>query len=414
MMTSRFFRFLCVLGISLTVSTCGAKDWVQWRGPNGNGIADANQEPPTAWNAGSSLWKVAVPGRGHSSPIVVGDVVYLQSADERNQVQAVIAFDKATGKKLGAIDVNKGGFPGRIHNKNTHASPTLACNGSSLFASFCNHDSVQLSSITLKGKIGWQKVVGPFKPGQYKYGYAASPAIYKDLVIVAADYDGGGYIAAFDQKSGTEKWNTKRPRKTSYSSPVVAKVAGKDQLLISGCDEVSSYDPASGRKLWSVEGTTMATCGTMVWDGDLVFASGGYPKSETIAVNAANGQVAWRNRSKCYEQSMLASGGSLYGVTDQGIAYCWNAASGNEAWKTRLGGPISASPVLANGLIYQSNERGTTWVFEATPTGYKEVSRNQLGDESFASPTIVDSRIYLRVTHREDGKRQEYLYCFGK
>ena len=158
----------------------------------------------------------------------------------------------------------------------------------------------------------------------------------------------------------------------------------------------------------------MATCGTMVWDGDLVFASGGYPKSETVCLRASDGRLVWRNDQKCYEQSMLAVDGYVYAVTDRGIAYCWRATDGREMWSSRLqGGAVSSSPILANGNIYFGNERGTFYVFKAQPTSFELVARNQLGQEAFATPTICDSRIYIRAAANSGSGRQETLYCIG-
>ena len=201
---------------------------------------------------------------------------------------------------------------------------------------------------------------------------------------------------------------------TSYSSPVVAHVADRDQLLISGCGKTTSYDPANGKQLWQCEGPAKATCGTMVWDGDLVFASGGYPEKETIAIRAdGSSEIVWRANEKSYEQSMLAHDGTLYAVNDTGIALCWDAKTGKLNWKERLSGPVSASPVLAGGNIYAADEKGTFYVFRADPEKFTLVSRNRLGDESFASPTIVNNQIFLRVAHGSGAERQEILYCIG-
>lgn len=242
-----------------------------------------------------------------------------------------------------------------------------------------------------------------------------SPILYGTTVIVAADYEKGGWIAAFDGKSGDEVWRTKRPFMLSFSSPVVADVAGREQLLISGCSLVASYDPQTGKPLWDVEATTMATCGTIVWDGDLIFASGGYPKPETVCIRAdGSKEVLWTNSQKCYEQSMMAVDGYVYCLTDKGVAYCWRGSDGEEMWKERLSGPVSASPVLVGDTIYQSNEGGTTFVFKANPERFEEVAVNRLGDESFASPAICGGRIYLRVADNSGNNRQEYLYCIGK
>jgi len=391
-------------------------DWLWWRGPNSNGVAAEGESPPTEWNETKNVvWKVPVPGRGHSSPIAVGDRVILSTADERAQIQSVVCFDRSTGRQLWKTDVSQGGFPAQIHKKNTHASPTVVSDGERLFAAFNNRDSVLLTALTLDGEQAWQITAGPYLPRKYKFGYAPSPLVYKNTVIVASEYEDPGYLAAFDRSTGREVWRTPRPKRNSFSSPIVGHVAGRDQLLISGGDLVSSYDPNNGRMLWSVPGTTNATCGTMVWDGNLVFASGGYPKKETIAVHAdGSSRVAWKNGQKCYEQSMLAYDGHVYAVNDSGIAYCWDAKSGQERWKTRLGGNISASPILAGGNIYAVNEGGTIFVFRATPDGYQPVAQNQLGDEAFATPAICGDQIFMRIARSARGSRQETLYCIGK
>lgn len=395
-------------------SAATSSDWRQWRGPNRNGIAADGQTPPTSWSDSENvIWKTKVPGRGHSSPTVVGDRIFLQSADEQDQVQFVLAFDRNTGDQIWKTDVSQGGFP-KTHNKNTHASPTVACNGTTLFASFVHHDAVHLYAFDLDGNEVWKQELGPFAPKSYQYGYAPSPTLYGSTVIVAADTDTGGFITARSQTDGTEVWTTERPGELSYSSPIITTIAGKDQLLISGGYKVRSYDPATGTENWSVAGATMATCGTMVWDGSMVFASGGYPKSETVGVRADTGQVVWRNGQKCYEQSMLAFGGHLYAVTDRSIAYCWDARTGDEKWKGRLSGSVSASPILAGGNIYLSNEDGTTYVFKGSSESFELIAENQLGDEAFATPTFCGNQIYLRVADSSGGSRQEYLYCVGE
>jgi hypothetical protein len=198
----------------------------------------------------------------------------------------VLGFDLATGKLLWKVDVSQGGFPERNHPKNTEATSTVASDGERLFATFFHHQKVELFCLGFDGKPLWRKVAGPFDPQRYEYGYAPSPLIYRDLVIVAGEYDGDSFLAAFDRKTGVEKWRQARPSNITFSSPVVAHAAGRDQLLLSGSNAVSSFDPATGKPLWSAPGTTAATCGTMVWDGDIVVASGGYPKAETIAFKA--------------------------------------------------------------------------------------------------------------------------------
>ncbi|MCA9074836.1 MAG: PQQ-binding-like beta-propeller repeat protein [Planctomycetaceae bacterium] len=399
----------------LSAATPEANDWPVWRGPQSNGIAQPNQKVPVQWSATKSvIWKTKIPGRGHSSPTVVGSRIFLATADEQRQQQGVLALDRQTGEQVWITEVSSGGFP-KQHKKNTQATATIACDGERLFTTFHNHEQITIACLSLDGDILWKKSAGRFHPQLYEYGYAPSPILYGDTVIVAADYEKGGWIAALDRNTGDEVWKTKRPSLLSFSSPVVANVAGREQLLISGCMLISSYDPKTGQPLWDVQATTMATCGTIVWDGDLVFASGGYPKPETVAVKAdGSKQIVWTNNQKCYEQSMIVAGGHVYCINDTGIAYCWRGSDGEEMWKERLSGPVSASPVLVGDTIYQSNEKGTTYVFKANPEKYEQVGMNQLGDESFASPAICGDRIYLRVAENTGNNRQEYLYCLGE
>jgi outer membrane protein assembly factor BamB len=178
--------------------------------------------------------------------------------------------------------------------------------------------------------------------------------------------------------------------KTTYSSPTIGFVAGREQLLISGANHIWSYDPATGKALWSAPGTSDVTAGTVVWDGDVVVASGGFPKAETVAVRAdGSGTVLWKNKQQCYEPSMLAYHGHVYALTDGGMLFCWRAADGKEMWKQRLKGPVDASPVLAGGNIYCANGHGTTFVFKANPAKFELVAENALGEEALATPAVA-------------------------
>ncbi len=395
-------------------------DWPWWRGPMRNGQVVANNSLPVKFSDDSHVvWRVPIPGRGHSSPVIVGDSIYLTTADEKSEVQSVLALDRKSGKPLWAQQLSQGGFPENNHAKNTEATPTPACDGQRLFATFFHHKAIHLTALDPKqGKTIWQKSVGVFNPKRYEYGYAPSPILYRQSVIVAAEHDGDSYIAAFRRDTGDELWRIKRPSSISFSSPSIGHVAGKDQLMISGQNMLVSYDPATGKQLWQAEGTTMATCGTAVWSGNIALASGGYPKSETIAVKAdGSGQVLWKNAQKCYEQSMIVANTSgedyLYALTDQGIAFCWKVSDGREMWKHRLRGPVSASPILSGGNIYWANEVGTMYVFAADPTRFNLLAENHVGEESMASPAVSRNQIFLRVAAGSGDKRQESLVCIG-
>ncbi|MFT5471476.1 MAG: outer membrane protein assembly factor BamB, partial [Verrucomicrobiales bacterium] len=285
---------IAILGFGTQQLLAADGDWPNWRGPTFNNVAPAGSSAPTAFNETLNVaWKTDIPGRGHSSPIVVGDRVILTTADESAQVQSVICLSRETGEQLWKTDVHTGNFEKKIHKKNTHASPTPAWDGERLIVSFFNGGMVKLTALTLEGKQIWQAQPGPYR-GKYGYGYAVSPLLHGSNVIVSSDFADGGFLVAFDRASGSETWRTPRAGTTSYSSPIITKAGGRDLVVISGDDKLASYDPATGQPVWSAAGTTKATCGTAVWDGDLIFASGGYPQKGTIAVNAQSGTVAWK------------------------------------------------------------------------------------------------------------------------
>ncbi len=392
-----------------------AADWSQWRGPGRNNIVPDGESVPTEWSGSKNvLWRTNVPGRGHSSPTVAGDLIVLTSADKRSQAQAVIGFDRYTGDQKWITPINRGGLP-KIHDKNTHASPTVATANGLFYATFCHHGKVEAVAVDEAGEVVWKQDVGPYRPKAFEYGYAASPTIYKNSLIVTASCDTSAWMKSLDLRTGRQLWQQQRPPVLNWASPIVAELAGREQLLISGGHMIAGYDPGSGRRIWSANCLTMATCGTCVWTDGIVIASGGYPDPETAAVAAdGSGRVLWTNRVKCYEQSLLCHERYVYALADNGVAYCWNAWSGKEMWKKRLNGPVSASPLLAGGKIYVPDEKGTMFVFRASPEKFQAVARNRLGDESFATPAAADNVLYLRVAHGRRDERQEVLYAIAE
>lgn len=390
----------------------GAADWPWWRGPERTGVAAANQSPPREWSETKNvLWKVKVPGRGHGSPTVVGEQVFLATADHEREVQSVLCFERGTGKKLWETVVHQGGFEKKGNKKTTLASATVACDGHRVFVNFLHDGAVYATALARDGAIVWQKKVTDYVVHQ---GFGASPGLYQSLVLVAADNQKAGALVAFDRGTGREVWKRERPKLPNYTSPIVLNVAGRDQLLFTGCDLVTSLDPLTGKPLWEIPGATTECVTSTVTDGKLIYTSGGYPKNHISAVVAdGSGKIAWENGARVYVPSLLVRDGYLYGVLDAGTAACWKCATGEEQWKGRLGGTFSSSPVLVNDTIYATNEEGRTYLFKASPKGFEQLGENQLGEEMFATPTICGSRIYQRVAVTTDGVRQEWLYCLG-
>ncbi len=389
-----------------------ATDWPAWRGPNGNGIAAPGQTPPVQWSETNNiLWKSPVPGRGHGSPTVVGDRIYLGTSDRTKQTQSVLCFERDTGKLVWQTEVHGGQPEAGKHSNSSAASATVACDGSRLFINFLNAGAVHTTALDMDGKVLWQRKVCDYVTHQ---GFGASPVLYETLVLVSADHRGGGVIAGLDRSTGQIVWSVPRPKIANYTSPTVVQASGRTQLVLGGCNLITSLDPLTGKKLWEVEGSTEECVTTAVSDGVRVFTSGGYPRNHTTAIVAdGSGKLAWQTNTRLYVPSPIVKSGHLYAVLDSGMAVCLKSETGEEIWKERLGGDFYASPVMVGDQIYASNLGGRTFVFEATPGRFKLIAENQLGDEAYATPAICGSRLYLRVAKRGDN-RQEFLYCVGR
>jgi outer membrane protein assembly factor BamB len=421
-------RLLSLLGLTLTLTvllageerrpepiTVAPSDWPWWRGPTRNGHADPNQKPPVKWSETENvLWKVPVPGRGHGSPIVVGDQVILATAENDRSTQSVLCFNRHTGKQLWQNDVHKDVVHQKGGNgKASMASATAATDGQRIFINFLSGPAVYTTALDRSGKQLWQTKVADYTLHQ---GFASSPAVFESLVLVTADNKGGtGVVAGLDRATGKLVWSQERPKYPNYASPIVLQVAGKEQLLVSGCKLVSSFEPRTGKRLWEIPGSTEETVTSTGTDGQHIFTSGGFPRSHVAAILAdGSGKVVWENTTKVYVPSMLVLQGYLYAVKDGGGAVCWKTDTGEKAWEARLDGAFTASPVLVGDVIYASNESGRTYLFKARPEKFELLGENQLGEESLPTPAICGGRIYLRVASQAKGNRQEWLYCVGK
>ena len=387
-----------------------ADDWPWWFGPNSDNVADPSQAPPVRWSETENvIWKVEVPGRGHGSPCLWGDRMFLPTADDEAEVQYIVCYERAGGKQLWRTEVHRGGFM-HSHGKGSHASSTPACDGRHVFMPFMVQDAVWLTALGLDGKIAWQKKLGAFKS---IHGFAPSPLVYKSLVIVTADSPEEAFIAAVHRGTGELVWKIERPeyKLGSYASPTVGHVAGRDQLLLHGPNKVYSYDPATGDLLWTCDGPSELTSNTMNLGRQLVYAAGGFPKKSLLCIRAdgtgdvTDTHVVWSTKGKtAYVTSMLLVDELLYMVEDRGEATCFEAATGKIVWQDELEGNFSSSPVLAGGHVYIANEAGVVHVFKAGRK-FEAVAQNDLADGGFATPVICGGRIYLRSLH--------YLYCLG-
>ena len=411
-MTEKFC--LIIFAIALTTSPAPADDWPWWRGPDRDGVAGAGQNPPLEIGEGKNVkWSADLPGRAHGSPAVVGDKVFIATATEDDdQIQSLVCLHRATGKLLWSTELHHGGYTQKSNKKASWASTSPACDGERVYLSLFSHDAVHASALDLNGKILWQTKITDYKIHQ---GYGASPALYENLVIVAADNKKDGALCALNRETGEIVWKVKRGPKENYPSPIILEAAGKTQLFLTGVNKVTSYDPLTGDVNWEVEGATTECVTSTVTDGTHIYSSGGYPKNHVAAYKAdGSGGPVWETKEKVYVPSMLIHGDHLYAVMDNGVAICWRAATGEEMWKQRLGGNYSASPVLVGDQIFAASESGEVYVFRADPKGLEVLATNKVGAEIFATPVICDSEIYLRIANYQGETRSEQLVCFGK
>lgn len=392
-----------------------SSDWPWWRGPNHDGSTASDAAPLTAFGGEKGVrWSVPIPGRGHGSACVAGDRVYLATADEETQIQAMHGFDRSSGKLLWTTVVHEKGLTQKINKKASWASVTPACDGERVYINFLSGDGVSTTALDLDGKQLWQTKITDYLEHQ---GYGSSPAIHGDLVIVSADNKGatGGAVCGLDRKTGEVKWRHARAALPNYASPIVLEVAGKTQLFLTGLEKVTSLDPLTGKVNWEIAGATTECVTTTPTDGKHIYSSGGYPKNHVAAIAAdGSGKVVWETNDRVYVPSMLVKDGRLYATMDSGVALCLDAATGKELWKGRLGGNFSASPVLVGDQIHAVSESGDYFIFKADPAGLEIVAKNKVGDEVFATPSIAGKQIFLRIADYEGEKRSERLVCFGE
>jgi hypothetical protein len=383
-----------------------ARYWTRWRGPSGQGLAVGSGYPDT-WSATENvLWRTAVPGRGHSSPIIWRNQILLTTAHNDGRV-SVLSFNRTTGRQEWEA-VSPDRTNEALHNKNSHASPTAVTDGQRVYASFGNKG---LMAVSMDGKVLWHRSLGTFN--NY-HGTAGSPLLYKDRLILYQDHaggsQGGAFVAAFDAASGKPLWRTPRDGTVGWGTPIAIRAGDRDEIVVSGQRQVVSYDPDSGRELWRCRGNTFEVIPTPVVGSGLIFCSSGRA-GPTLAIrpggsgDVTSTHLAWSSpRGSPFVPSPLLLEGQLYIVNDMAaIATSFEATTGKVLWQGRLGVArpegFSASPVAADGKIFFTNDDGETFVLRAGPA-FELIRVNALGSPVLASPALVDGRWYFR-TDRE-------------
>jgi len=389
-----------------------AKYWPRWRGPSGQGVVSTGTYTDTWSETKGVKWKVAVPGRGNSSPIVWRDRIFFSTAYDGGAKLSLLCYRRADGKLLWELQAPQDGLE-RVHAKNGHASATPVTDGERVYASFGPHGVMAAS---FDGKLLWHAPIG--RVDNY-HGTAGSPVLYKDTVIIY--HDGGhrfgermtgsealpSFVAAFDRKTGKVRWRTPRSATVGWGTSVVIRAGARDELVVCGQRKAVAYDPANGKELWTVSGLTFEVIPTPVVGHDLVFCSSGRA-GPTIAIrpggtgDVTSSHVAWSTpKGSPFVPSGVIAGDVLYLVNDmQSIVTAYEAKSGTLLYQGRLGEAkkegFSGSPVAVDGKVFITNDDGETFVLEAGRT-FKLLHVNQLGEATYASPALVDGRWYFRT-----------------
>jgi outer membrane protein assembly factor BamB len=387
----------------------GAKYWPVWRGPSGQGLVAGSGYPDTWSGTEGVLWKKPVGGRGHSSPIVWGDRIFLTTAYDGGRRLSLIAFRRTDGTPLWESFAPEGRTE-RAHQKNGHASATPATDGKLIYASF---GSRGLVAFDFNGKLAWHQDVGPI---DNYHGAAGSPLLYKNRLILFQDHSQGAFVAAFDARTGKPLWRAQRNASVGWGTPVAVRVGNRDEIVVSSQQAVTAYDPDTGKELWRCDGNSFEVIPTPVVGHGLVFASSGRV-GPTLAIrpggtgNVTRTHIAWVSpRGSPFVPSPLVHGDYLYTVNDmQSIATCFEAATGKLMWQGRLGVAqregFSASPVAVDGKVFFTNDQGETFVLRAGPK-FELLHTNRIGESVLASPALVDGRWYVRTDRN--------LFAIGK
>ena len=419
-----------------SVKDDAARHWPQWRGPLGTGVAP-HADPPVEWSEDKNIrWKVPLPGKGHSTPIVWGARIFVTAAipvgdssspptgrrpgahDNRTAVSrqqfVVLAIDRGDGRIIWQKVVRQSTPHEGGHYTGSYASASPVTDGERVYAFF---GSQGLYCLDWNGNIVWKKDFGDMHT-KHGHGEGSSPAVYGDTLVVNWDHEGPSFVVALDKRTGTQLWRRDRDEDSSWSTPIVVEHEGKPQVIISATKRIRSYDLVTGGEIWECGGLSQNVVASPVAADGMVYAGSSYEKRVMLAIrlNGAKGditgtdKVAWMlNRYTPYVPSPLIYENHLYFLRHyQGILTCLNGKTGRALYaRVRLLGirNVYASPVAAAGRVYITSQSGVTVVLRHGVSP-QVLGVNQLDDDFNASAALAGDELFLR------GER--YLYCLKK
>jgi outer membrane protein assembly factor BamB len=422
------------------------QDWPSFRGQDASGVADG-QHPPSTWDVtkGTNVrWKTAIPGLGHSCPIVSGDRVFVTTAvsgdpdpkvrvgnygdvdsvnDTSKHRWQLLCLDRDTGKVLWDWTAFEGVPKVKRHLKGSQANCTPVTDGKRVVACF---GSEGLYCYDFAGKLLWQRDLGALDSSfaidvKYEWGFGSSPILYEGLVILQCDLGKDSFLAAYRLEDGSRAWLTPRDEIPSWSTPTIWHHARRTELVTNAAQYARGYDPGTGQELWRLAKKSEVTIPTPVVGRDLVYiTSGNRPIQPIFAIRpGASGdislkpdedrseRIAWsRLRGGPYMTTPILYGKYLYTCGNGGMVTCYEADTGKEIYKERLGGvSYTASPVAADGRIYFLSEQGQVRVVQAGPH-FQLLAVNEIGDVCMATPAISRGTLFVRSQH--------FLFALGQ
>jgi outer membrane protein assembly factor BamB len=412
-------------------------NWPSFRGPGASGVADG-QAPPATWDARAGRnvrWKTPLPGLGLSCPVVWGERVFVTTAvgekgaplrtglygdvepveDRSEHAWKVYCLDARTGRVVWERTARSGVPTVKRHPKSSHANSTPATDGKHLVAFF---GSEGLYCYDLAGRLLWQKDLGVLAAGwfydsTYEWGFGSSPVLYRDRVLIQCDVGKGSFLAAFRLADGQELWRTPRDEVPSWGSPTVVAAGGVTQVVTNATRFARGYDVETGKELWRLGPNSEITVPTPINGCGLIFVTSGYrPIQPIYAVRpgargdlspkggATSGKgVAWSTgKGGPYLPTPLVYGEHLYVCSISGILTCYEARTGRQVYRQRVGGAYTASPVAADGRLYFTSEDGTVRVVAAGPR-FRRLAANPLGEACLATPAISGGMLLFRTRH---------------
>ena len=390
-----------------------AQDWTKFRGPTGDGHVTVKSIPLKWSDTENVKWKVSVPGKGWSSPVISKGKIYLTSAvaEGDNQDAAdvsrelrVICYDSSNGKEIWDTKVfDQKPLKRPIHHKNSHASPTPIIEGGKVYVHFGHMGSACLD---LKGKILWENNELKYDP---IHGNGGTPIIVDNLFFYSADASTNPFVVALDKNTGKVLWKklrseTAQSRKFSFSTPTLISMGGSSQIISPASGAVFSYDSKTGEELWSVDYGGWSVIPKPGVYKNMIYVGTGYERAHILGIrvdekskgNVTESHVEWEITKRAPNTpSFMVVDDLLYFISDGGIATCVEPLTGEIIWQERTAGPISASPVHFNGMIYFLDEQGKTTVIKAGRK-FEIIAENKIKERTLASFGISEGAIYIR------------------